>query len=235
MLDLTQAGKFDLGYFVVTRVVDASATTIIQSNDHDADISLQAAANYPTIQDAFKVAGGVSAKGQTAIGFNCVTKNKIRPLIRLGRVSYSFWKDVFTGEGKSWEPAALAVRGFGRSARLAYKPLVQAARQTANVDLSVGRTRAVADPVLRIHLPHSGSYANLGPILDLMENARGSSSRSRIGQQIRVANFALDHLKTAVRSTGGVEFGKPSQAFPGHIALDVRIPRLGEEVDIRAI
>jgi hypothetical protein len=235
LLDLTESGKFDLGYFVVTRVVDAGAATIIQSNDHDANISLQAEGNYPTIQDAFKVAGGVSAKGQTAIGFSCVTENKTRPIIRLGRVSYSFWKDAFTGKGRTWDPAALAASGFGRSARLAYTPLVQATRRTTNVDMTAGRTRAAADPVLRIHLPHSGSYANVGPILDLLENARGYSSRSRMGRQTRVANFALDHLKTAVGSTSGVEFGKPSQAFPGHIALDVRIPRLGEEVDIRPV
>ncbi|MGB8477994.1 MAG: hypothetical protein WCE63_04030 [Acidobacteriaceae bacterium] len=235
LLDLTEAGKFDLGYFVVTRVVDAGAATIIQSNDRGADIDLQAAANYPTIQDAFKVAGGVSASAKSSIGFSCIAKNKMRPLIRLGKVSYSFWKDAFTGIGNTWEPTALTVRSVGRSARLDFKPFVQAARRTANVELATGRARATADSVLRIHMPQSGAYANVGPVLDLLDNARGSSSKSRVGRQTRVANFTLDHLRTAVGSTVGVEFGKSSEAFPGHIALDVRIPRLGEEADIRHV
>jgi hypothetical protein len=157
----------------------------------------------------------------------------MRPLIRLGKVSYSFWKDAFTGIGNTWEPTALTVRGIDKSARLAFKPFVQAARRTANVELATGHARSTTDPVLRIHMPRSGTYANVGPLLDLLDNARGSSSKPRVGRETCVANFALDHLKTAVASTTGVEFGKSSDVFPGHIALDVRIPRLGEEADIR--
>jgi CHAT domain-containing protein len=89
ILGLVAKNHWALEHVVVTRVIRASAATILQSSSKGASIVLEAKNSVP-IAEAFKVAGGVSYHSEKSIGVSIVAEGDVTPLLTVGKVDYKF-------------------------------------------------------------------------------------------------------------------------------------------------
>jgi hypothetical protein len=227
ILDLTERGDWDPGYFIATRVVKADVATIIQSSDSDGEIDLSATDNVIPIDDIFKVAGGVAYSSKKSIGFSCFAKKEIKPLLRLGRV-----KTRFFGFGKPDFESSFATSGFSLS-RISMNPFKSAVRKTGNVALS-SPTKSSGDVYLTVRMPRKGGYADATPMFNLLHQA-GTLHPAAQSKAARTVQVALEPLQFAVERTNGVDFGLSQPTAKGHVLLNVRIPHVGGFADMKPV
>jgi len=225
ILDLTETGRWDTRYFIVTRIVKAGVATIIQSSESNGEIDLNAANNSTPIDDIFKVAGGVSFMSQKSIGFTCFAKQELKPLLRLGRVKTRFLRKP------DFEPSALETSGI-HFPRIGINPFKSAVKRTSNVALSSPK-KGAGHVYLTVRMPQRGGYADVKPVLDLLHHAGTFPSHVVRTKAVPSGQVGLEPLEFAVERTNGVDFGLSQPTTKGHVLLNVKVPHIGGFADMR--
>ena len=232
ILGLVQKGKWQLDFFVVTRVVTAGSATILQAESKGASMELEGGASGTTVADLLKAGASVKVKSQSSVGLSIVAKSELTPLLALAKVKYSFFDRVLGSEPKfSYTLARNSV---------SVKHFCSHVDPIANIDVA-SKAKTKSDLLLNVRLPKYGDYIDIADLLDL--TAKTSSVKPIHLPQGRVAattdlglgtRVPRKRLLAVVDKLRNVDLDKRSKAEE-FVTVNLTLPKSGARVSVEPL
>jgi len=232
ILKQVRNGRWQLDYFVVTRVVTAGAATILQAESKGTSVELEGDGSGTPVAELLKAGASVKFKSQGSVGLSIVAKSKLTPLLVLARVKYTFLDRLLGSEPKFSYT-------FGRNS-IGLKPFASHIDATPNVDFA-SKVRTKNDLLLNVRLPKYGDYVDIADLLHL--TAKTSGVRPARSPRVRIlapADFGIGTRVPRKRLLAVVDelphVGLDKKASRGDfINLNLTLPKSGANVNVEPL